>query len=358
MMMIWKMRVGRPTSTGWCRIETKSGFYAARLRSGELEDHIVFFMRPKSGTATARAAYLVPTLTYMAYANDRMRSFDEHAAGITARKVVKDPLDLYLAEHPEFAASIYDIHSDGSGYCYSSRLRPIVAMRPKYRFWIVGAPRHYAADLYLADWLEHKGIEFDVITDEDLHHERTELLQQYKVVMTGTHPEYWTTPMLGALETYLGEGGRLMYLGGNGFYWVTSIDPTRPQIVEIRRGTSGTRAWNSAPGEAFHSTNGEMGGLWRHRGKTPNQLVGVAFAAQGWEGTAPGYTRQPGSFDPRAEFIFEGVGKDEIIGDFGLALGGAAGDELDRADYGLGTPAHALVLATSSGHNRFVLPVY
>ena len=42
----------------------------------------------------------------------------------------------------------------------------------------------------------------------------------------------------------------------------------------------------------------------------------------------------------------------ELIGDFGLAMGGAAGDELDRLDFELGTPPQALLLASSTGHNR------
>ena len=38
-------------------------------------------------------------------------------------------------------------------------------------------------------------------------------------------------------------------------------------------------------------------------------------------------------------------------------FGGAAGDELDRIDYGLGTPHHTLLLASSSGHGLTILPV-
>ena len=59
--------------------------------------------------------------------------------------------------------------------------------------------------------------------------------------------------------------------------------------------------------------------------------------------------RQPGADDPRAAWIFAGV-EDEILGDFGLSGGGAAGFELDRADRRLGTPPHALILATSEAH--------
>ena len=89
------------------------------------------------------------------------------------------------------------------------------------RTWINAGPRHFAADLHLIEWLETKRFRYDVITDEDLHRDGEALLSPYKVVLTGSHPEYWTTPMMDALEAYLTSGGRLMYLGGNGFYWVT-----------------------------------------------------------------------------------------------------------------------------------------
>lgn len=335
----------------------KSGVYAARLRAGEMEDYIPFVARPKVGAPGGPALVLMPTMTYLAYANYRAADHPSTDENGKPRGPARDPRDVYLAEHPEFGGSIYDRHSDGSGICYSSRLRPIMNMRPKYRWGLVGGPRHFAADLYLIDWLEAKGFAYDVATDEDLHFDGLALLGQYKVLLTGTHPEYWTTPMREALETYLGQGGRLMYLGGNGFYWVTSVDPERPHMVEVRRNIAGTRAWESAPGEWHHSTTGEYGGLWRYRGKAPQTLVGVGFTAQGWDGRAPGFTRQPGSFDERAKFIFEGIGDDEVIGDFGLVLGGAAGDELDRVDYSLGTPYHTLVLGRSSGHVRTILPV-
>ena len=62
-------------------------------------------------------------------------------------------------------------------------------MRPDYRFWLTGAPRHFSADLYLIDWLEEMGFAYDVITDEDLHMEGQALLSGYRCVITGSHPE-------------------------------------------------------------------------------------------------------------------------------------------------------------------------
>ena len=334
-----------------------SGVYAAKLTGEGQEDRIPFIVRPPRATANAPILYLIPTMTYVAYANDRMDASQEHFATLPEEQLKRDPRDLYLADHPEFAMSFYDRHSDGSGCTYSSMLRPIPNLRPQYRHLLTTTPRLLGEDLYLIDWLDEKGFAYAVETDHDLHHEGRELLAKYKVIVTGTHPEYWTTPMLTALEAYLEGGGRLMYLGGNGFYWVTSIDGERPHIAEIRRGISGTRAWNSEPGECYHSTTGELGGLWRHRGKTPNRLTGIGFTAQGWGDPAPGYTRKPGSLDPRAAFIFDRVALEETIGDFGLNFGGAAGDEIDRVDYSLGSPPHTLVLATSGPHGPSILPV-
>jgi N,N-dimethylformamidase len=156
--------------------------------------------------------------------------------------------------------------------------------------------------------------------------------------------------MLDGVETYIQAGGRVMYMGGNGFYWIISYHPDKPHLLELRRGESGSRAWQARPGEYFHSTTGERGGLWRNRARPPQKLVGVGFTAQGFD-LSSYYRRLPDSFDPRASFIFEGVGGDDLIGDFGLVGGGAAGFELDRYDLLLGTPPDALLVASSEGHS-------
>ena len=70
-----------------------------------------------------------------------------------------------------------------------------------------------------------------------------------------------------ALEAYVRGGGRLMYLGGNGFYWRIAHHPTRPGVIEVRRAEGGVRAWAAEPGEYHHSFTGEYGGLWRRNGR-------------------------------------------------------------------------------------------
>ena len=41
-----------------------------------------------------------------------------------------------------------------------------------------------------------------------------------------------------------------MYLGGNGFYWVTGVDPERPHVIEIRR-WRGTETWEADAGRGL-----------------------------------------------------------------------------------------------------------
>ena len=334
----------------------KSGVYAARLEADGTIEHVPFFVRPRRGTSTAPIVFLAPTATYVAYAN--LHGFASAASRERYAQLVGRELDMEHPTTPEEAyivdhglLSLYDRHSDGSGVTYSSRLRPMLNMRPGYRMPLLGLgagfPYFFAADLHLIDWLEAKGYEYDVVTDEDLHSEGTDLLAPYLTVVTGSHPEYWSGQMLDGLETYLTSGGRLMYLGGNGFYWVTSFDPERPHVIEVRR-WHGTESYEAEPGEYYHSTTGELGGLWRFRGRPPQRLVGVGFTSQGFDRSLP-FHHQPGSTDPRAAFIFEGVDKDAPIGDFGLVMGGAGGLEVDRVDPVLGTPPHTLVLATAKG---------
>jgi N,N-dimethylformamidase len=310
---------------------------------------------PPRGTATARIAYLAATFTYQAYFN-HARGNDDDA--FRARRKAWGAYPHSTDSHPDYAASTYNRHPDGSGVCYSTLRRPLLTMRPGYLTFNDARGsglRHFPADSHLTDWLEAKGFDFDVITDHDLHREGLDLLRRYRVVVTGSHPEYHTPRTLDALQAYVGEGGRLMYLGGNGFYWRIAVSDEVPDVLEVRRAEGGIRAWAAEPGEYFHALDGGYGGLWRRNGRPPQRLAGVGFSGQGlFEGSY--YRRLPDSFAPDMAWIFDGV-RDEILGDFGLSGGGAAGFELDRADRRLGSPPNVRILARSEGHQAHFVTV-
>jgi N,N-dimethylformamidase len=335
-----------------------SGVYGLRVDNGECVDTIPFYVTVASEGKHARIAFLAPTLTYLAYANNARGNF----SGALADRVEK--WDAY-PHNPDvvtaFGTSTYNYHSDGSGISLSSRLRPILTMRPGYLTFHDehgSGLRHFSADSHLTNWLREKGFEFDVVTDEDLDDRGVDALKHYDVVLTGSHPEYHTRRMLDALLAYRSAGGSLMYLGGNGFYWKIARAASAPHLLEIRRAEAGMRVWESHPGEYYNQLDGEYGGMWRRNGLPPQKVAGVGFTAEGdFRGTF--YRRTPASFSAEHAWLFAGVkaGPAEPLGNFGLSGGGAAGFEIDQTATDLGTPAYVTVVAYSDNHDASFVTV-
>ncbi|MFL9856387.1 N,N-dimethylformamidase beta subunit family domain-containing protein [Paraburkholderia madseniana] len=335
-----------------------SGVYGLRVDNGEGVDTIPFYVTVAPEGKHARIAFLAPTLTYLAYANNARGNF----SGALADRVDKwggyphNP-DVVTA----FGTSTYNSHSDGSGISLSSRLRPILTMRPGYLTFLDehgSGLRHFSADSHLTNWLREKGFEFDVVTDEDLDERGVDALKHYDVVLTGSHPEYHTRRMLDALLAYRSAGGSLMYLGGNGFYWKIGRAASAPHLLEIRRAEAGMRVWESQPGEYYNQLDGEYGGMWRRNGLPPQKVAGVGFTAEGdFRGTF--YRRTPASFATEHSWLFAGVkaGAGEPLGNFGLSGGGAAGFEIDQTAADLGTPAYVTVVAYSDNHDASFVTV-
>jgi len=328
----------------------KSGVYGMQLNCGPHRDVIPFFVRPQVGKPQAKVCYLAASFTYQVYTNFSRGQFDDaFRRKVAAWKAAPNNPD----EHKDYGLATYNYHRDGSGVAYSSHLRPLLTWRPDFISFndsLGSGLRHLPADTHLTGWLDRMGVAFDVVTDHDLHEKGVDILKPYKVVLTGSHPEYHTVETLDALQEYTETGGRLMYLGGNGFYWRVALSAHVPGAIEIRRTEGGIRTWAAEPGEYYHSFDGAYGGLWRRSDRPPNLLCGIGFSSQG---TFVGnhYRRTPAARDNHHAWIFEGV-KDELFGGYGFSGGGAAGFELDRLDHRLGSPLNAVVLASSTGHDR------
>ena len=324
-----------------------SGCYALRVQPADdttPEFYVPFFVRPAPDAQRQPIAFIVPTTTYGAYANMHLRvtaQFNELAHG---RLTVLDSTDFLLLRMPELGRSTYDVHRDGSPVVYSSMNRPVTNFRPTGRMY------KFCLDLMIVDWLDSMGYEFDVLTEDDIDAEGVEALEPYRVVLTGSHPEYTTRPQLDAYEQYLARGGRVMSIGGNGFYSAAEVPPGRPDVVEVRR-PGQDNLWRVNHAEAASSSSGRPTGLWRNIGRSENALTGVGFITQGFDACTY-YVRSPASHDPRVAWIFDGLDPDAVIGDFGILQGGAAGYEIDRHDITKGSPRHSVVVASSGGHSN------
>ena len=97
----------------------------------------------------------MPTASYLAYANESL-SFDAQIIQpMTGQPPVVTDLDVETYEHREYGLSTYDHFEDGAGVCFSSYLRPIVNMRPKYRMSSMNITWQFPADLSIVAWIDH-----------------------------------------------------------------------------------------------------------------------------------------------------------------------------------------------------------
>lgn len=308
-----------------------SGIYAARLTQGDFVEYIAFFVAAPKGAPSAKLALWMSEFNYMAYAGISL--------GVTAKQNYPshnwNEADLdFMRENIEYGTGgVYNTHLDGRNFAYGSRLRPDLGMKP-------GALTYnFSADTHITAFLEHFGIDYDIITDELVDREGAALLNQYDVIMSSTHPEYVTLSIMDAISSYSAEGGRFMYVGGNGYFWSVGQHSELPGVMESR---------NFFDIADRYLSNGTRGGLLVETGRHTGPVFGVEMSAMIFNGSSA-YRRLPDADNPRTSWVFEGTTEGEVFGDYGIdrVHGGAAGFEVDKFNPSNGTPRNALNLATS-----------
>jgi N,N-dimethylformamidase len=309
----------------------KSGVYCARLTQGEFVEYITFFVAAPKGKPSSRLAFWASDYNYLAYVGISL--------GVTAKKNYpshnwNEPDLDFLRENPEYAVGgVYDTHVDARNFAYGTRLRPDVGMKP-------GALTYnFTQDTHITAFLEHFGHDYDVITDELVDEEGVELLDQYDVIISSTHPEYVTIGMVNSLMKYTANGGRFMYIGGNGYFWSAGQHSELPGVMESR---------NFFDIADRYLSNGERGGLMWEAGMGTGPVTGLECSAMIFNGSSA-YRRLPDAENPRASWIFAGTTEGEVFGDYGIdrVHGAAAGFEIDKFNPKNGAPRHTLNLAKS-----------
>ncbi|MER9952679.1 N,N-dimethylformamidase beta subunit family domain-containing protein [Mesorhizobium sp. M0047] len=311
-----------------------AGVYAFEVVHDEGAERIVFFI-----TSTARQApllFLVPTATYLAYA-------DEFLPAHLYEWMCEDRGHRFAIDNN--LKSLYDYHSDLSGVSICSYRKPKATLRDDYTYPLCGCPHNLPVDLHFLRFCHANGIAFDLITDRDLHERGVAGLQGYQAVITGSHPEYMSVEMEHALRQFAATGGSIAYLGGNGFAGKVAF---QDDLMELRRSPlEAGRTWDGPIAEQSLSITNQPGGHLRASGRGEFSLTGVAISLMGFDRARP-FTRTPESHQPSAAWLFDGVAN-EAFGDEGIVLGGAAGYEVDATDPHLGTSPDTTVIARATG---------
>ena len=329
-----------------------SGIYIMRIEAEGHYDAMPFFVCPPLGKRRADLCVLVSTFTYTIYGNHARPDF---APSWLEKISAWNAYPNNPSEYRHYGLSTYNNHTDGSGICHASHKRVLFNLRPGYLTFgeaSCSGLRHFQADSHLIAWLHNQDIAYDIVTDDELDRDGVAAISGYKAVLTGSHPEYHTSATLDALKDYRDNGGGLIYLGGNGFYWRIVRHSEDPTLLEIRRSEDGLRAWASEPGDYYNAFDGSYGGLWRRNGRPPQKLVGIGFTAQG---NFVGMPYKRVNYDKNMDWVFDGI-NGELLGDFGFSGHGAAGFELDRRDEKLDEGEDIITLAQSHDEgNRFIL---
>jgi len=197
-------------------------------------------------------------------------------------------------------------------------------------------PCHLApAEWRLLAWMERENFAYDYYAETQLHTGVLDL-SRYRVLILSVHPEYWSRPMYRRVKQWVQEeGGKLMYLGGNGLdCLVDFVDDT-------------TVIYQNGNGRELKERQLEC--RFHLKEESPACLLGVVFSNAGAMTAAPYQVLDP------THWVFEGTGlrKGELFGQNSLhrrCSGGASGHETDKLTPS--SPPNAQLLAQGTNANQ------
>jgi hypothetical protein len=275
----------------------------------------------------ARLAVLASNITWNAYNSFGGRSNYIHADGFPETPTVNSRAELkrynddgfftWGADH--YSPLSFDRPEPFNHIDFAERITDPIEGRQACHL----AP----AEWRLLGWLEREGVAYDYYAETQLHHGTLDL-SAYRALITAVHPEYWSRRMYDRVKQWVfEEGGRLLYLGGNGLNCEVEFLP--------ERGASAPRDLG-----AVKYLNGKLRGLdvaglggkesrLHIRHESEANLLGVVFTPAGAMTGAP-YQVVDGS-----HWIFAGTGlkTGDLFGTKCLhqrCPGGASGHETDK----------------------------
>lgn len=306
-----------PTHRQFVTAPERSGLYYFRARTPSGRQFsfpwIVAPARP-----AARLAVLASNITWNAYNSFGGRSNYIHADQLPATPTVNSRFELPRYTDAEHGTWGYQ------GYAPLSFERPEPFLHIDFAEQLTDPIEgrqacHLApAEWRLLGWLEQQQIPCDYYAETQLDDGALDL-SAYRVLALAVHPEYWTRRMYDRVKQWVFEqGGRLVYLGGNGLNCEVELHANGSMTVH---NGSITSLWNTGMGGR------ESRFAVRHESEA--SLLGVVFTPAGAMTGAP-YRVEDGS-----HWVFEGTGlkTGDVFGEASLhrrCPGGASGHETDK----------------------------
>lgn len=305
----------------------RSGLYYFHIRdTGGQTFAFPWIISPK--TVSAKTAVLASNITWNAYNSFGGRNNYVNSIELPEKPTVnaRQDLDRYrISDHIDYLSEIYaPLSFDRPELNNDLPLDQDVSDEIAGRYACGAAP----AEWRVLGWLEREGIDYDYYAETQLDSGALDL-SRYKVLIISTHPEYWTRKMYLRVKKWVHEeGGRLVYLGGNGINCEVEI---RDDGIICLNGNERERVASGLTESRFDASF-----------ESEAHLLGVVYTHAGVMTAAPYKVVEPD------HWVFEGAGvsKGDIFGERTLNTrcpGGASGHEQDKISRH--TPQGTVVLA-------------
>jgi N,N-dimethylformamidase beta subunit-like, C-terminal len=306
-----------PTHRQFVKAPERSGLYFFRASTASgLRFSFPWVVAPKGPSAPV--AVLASTITWSAYNSFGGRSNYINADALPQSPIVNSRAELSRYQSAEFGTwgfteyvpLSFDRPEPFNHIPFEERITDPIEGRQ--------ACHLAAAEWRLLGWLERQGFSYDLYAEPQLD-DGTLDLPAYRVLVLSVHPEYWTLRMYDLVKRWVFEqGGRLMYLGGNGLNCEVELTEDGAMVV---RNESITDLWPSGMGGA------DSRFAMRHESEA--NLLGVTFTPAG------AMTGAPYRVLDADHWVFAGIGlrNGDTFGEKCLhqrCPGGASGHETDK----------------------------
>jgi hypothetical protein len=316
-----------PTHKQYVEAPERSGLYYLHAK-GESGQFFSFPWVVAPSEPSADIAVLMSDINWNAYNNFGGRSNYIHPDRLPSTPTTNARLELKRYTNPEH------VNYDTEDYLPLSFDRPELINHVPEDVQVTDQIEGRAAchvaptEWRILAWLEREGFDYDVYSETQLHFGGLNL-DNYRVLVLGPHPEYWSTDMYFGLKSWVFErGGRLICLGGNGLNCEVEFPDDSRMVVHNGDGKK-LQAWGI---ESRFSA--------RHESEA--NLLGVQFTKTGIMTSAP-YR----AIDAE-HWTFEGTGlkNGDLFGQESMherIPGGASGHETDKIN--AESPENTLLLA-------------
>ncbi len=334
--------------------EWLSGYYSVVVRDedGETSEHC-FVVRAAQPGKTSKILLQLATNTWQAYNGWGGKNLYGGSQGVTHQVSFQRPFQPGLLSNLPDAPRIARLDRPGIGFTGAVHYpaRDWAQATDIERRWVPSAGYDKWERIFVT-WAEHNGFSLDYAINSDLER-HPDLLNQYQLVLSVGHDEYWSWGMRDALEDYISKGGNLAFFSGNTCFWQVRWEDAGNSLICYKYWCKDDPLWGST-NERYLSS------IWSDQriGRPENQLTGVSFTRGGYARFGVCTPRAAGGYTVwrPAHWVFDGTGLE--YGDQFGAEDTIVGYECDGCEMALedglpvptgrdGTPANFAILASA-----------